>query len=261
MSQIERTQQPPRKLDGKVAIVTGASKGIGAGIARRFASEGASVVVNYASSKSGADKVVSDITADGGKAVAIQADLSRPDDIVRLFAEAQAAYGTLDILVNNAAIYEFAPLGQITPEHFHKIYDLNVLGLILATQEALKYFHEGGGAVVNIGSTGGVTPFPGGTVYGSTKAAVDLITKTHAKELAPRNIRVNALNPGPTVTEGTEAIGINNADEGLVKMFIASTPLGRLGKPDDIAKVAVFLASDDSGWLTGELLYASGGYR
>jgi 3-oxoacyl-[acyl-carrier protein] reductase len=260
MSQTQSTQQSARKLDGKVAIVTGASKGIGAGIARRFASEGASVVVNYSSSKSGADKVVSDVTSSGGKAIAVQADLSKPDEITRLFTDAHKAFGKLDILVNNAGIYEFAPLGQITPEHFHKIFDLNVLGLILATQEALKYFTDSG-VVINIGSGGGTNPLPGGTVYGSTKAAVDLITKTHAKELGSRNIRVNALNPGPTVTEGTDTLGINDPEKGFEKMFIASTPLGRLGQPDDIAKAAVFLTSDDSGWLTGEIVNASGGYR
>lgn len=260
MSQTQITPQSTGKLAGKVALVTGASKGIGAGIARRFASEGASVVVNYASSQSSADKVVSDIIASGGKAVAIQADVSKPADITRLFAAAAEAFGQLDILVNNAGTYDFVPLGQITPEYFHQTYDLNVLGPILTTQEALKYFKEGG-VVINIGSVGGISPYPGSTVYGSTKAAIDLITKVHAKELAPLKIRVNGLNPGPTITEGTDARGLTNAGNGFEETFIASIPLGRMGQPDDIAKVAVFLACGDSGWMTGELLYATGGSR
>src|SRR5882724_1306579 len=247
-----------KKLAGKVAIVTGASKGIGAAIAKQLAADGASVVVNYASSKSGADKVVSEITAQGGKATAVQGDLSKKADIDRLFAETKKTYGYLDILVNNAGVYDFKPLDQITEDHFHKQFNLNVLGLILATQEAAKHFNSTG-SVINIGSVAGTSPVAGGSVYCATKAAVDAVTKSLAKELGPRKIRVNSLNPGMVETEGFHAAGISGSD--FQKQVEAQTPLGRIGQPQDIATVAVFLASDDSGWITGETLLVSGGMR
>lgn len=246
-----------QKLAGKTALVTGASKGIGAAIAKHFAAAGASVVVNYASSKTGADNVVTEITAAGGKAIAIQGDVAKPADITRLLSETKAAFGQLDILVNNAGVYEFAPLEAITPEHFHRHFDVNVLGLLLTTQEAVKYFPATGGNVINISSVvSSLTP-PASAVYTGTKGAVDVITGVLAKELGPKKIRVNALNPGVVETEGTHTAGIIGSD--LEKHAVTQTPLGRTGQPDDIAKVAVFLASDDSGWLTGEELRASGG--
>jgi 3-oxoacyl-[acyl-carrier protein] reductase len=249
-----------QKLTGKVAVVTGASKGIGAEIARRYAAEGATVVVNYASSKAGADKVVADITAKGGKALAVQADVSNPADITRLVADTKKAYGKIDILVNNAGIYDFKALGEITPEHFHSTFNLNVLGLILTTQKALKVMPDGG-AIINVGSVVGESAFPGTTVYSATKAAVNSITRIHAKELGGRKIRVNALNPGMVETEGTNTKGITNTNSDFEKQVVATTPLGRIGQPGDIGKVAVFLASEESGWMTGELLYVSGGSR
>lgn len=248
---------PTSKLAGKTALVTGASKGIGAAIAKHLAAAGASVGVNYASSKSGADKVVAAITAAGGKAVAIQGDVAKPADIVRLIAETKAAFGQLDILVNNAGVYEFAPLEAITPEHFHRQFSVNVLGLLLTTQEAVKIFPASGGAVINIGSVvSSITP-PASAVYTATKGAVDAITGVLAKELGARKIRVNALNPGIVETEGSQAAGFIGSE--MEKGIVAQTPLGRTGQPDDIAKVAVFLASDDAGWLSGEALRASGG--
>jgi 3-oxoacyl-[acyl-carrier protein] reductase len=246
------------KLAGKVAVVTGASKGIGASIAKHLAAEGASVVVNYASSKSGADKVVGDITAQGGKAIAVQGDLSKKSDIQRLFGETKKAYGHLDVLVNNAGVYEFLPLEQITEEHFHKQFNLNVLGLILATQEAARHFTSTG-SVINISSVVSTSPAPGGAVYSATKAAVDAVTKSLAKELGPRKIRVNSLNPGMIETEGLHAAGIKGSD--FEKQIAAQTPLGRIGQPQDIATVATFLASADSGWITGETFLVAGGYR
>jgi 3-oxoacyl-[acyl-carrier protein] reductase len=246
-----------KKLAGKVAVVTGASKGIGAAIARHLAAEGAAVVVNYASSKTGADKVVTEITGAGGKAVAVQGDVSKKADITRLFAEAKKVFGQLDILVNNAGVYEFGPLENVTEEHFHKQFNLNVLGLLLTTQEAVKHFTPVGGSVVNISSVVGRYPLPGASVYSATKAAVDAITKSLAKELGPKKIRVNSLNPGMIETEGLHAAGFAEGD--FRKHIEAQTPLGRIGQPDDIAKVAVFLASDDSGWVTGETLLVSGG--
>lgn len=247
------------KLAGKVAVVTGASKGIGAAIARQLAADGAAVVVNYASSKSGADKVVGEITARGGKAIAVQADVSKKPDIERLFSETKRAFGQLDVLVNNAGVYEFLPLEQITPEHFHKQFDLNVLGLILATQEAAKQFGSAGGSVINISSVVSTSAPPGGSVYSGTKGAVDTITKSLAKELGQRKIRVNAINPGLVETEGVHTAGIVGSD--LQKQAEAQTPLGRIGQPQDIAAVASFLASADSGWVTGETLHVAGGYR
>jgi len=245
------------KLAGKVAVVTGASKGIGASIAKHLAAEGASVVVNYASSKAGADKVVAEITGAGGKAVAVQGDVSKKADIDRLFAETKKAYGQVDILVNNAGVYEFAPLEQVTEGHFHKQFNLNVLGLLLTTQEAVKHFTPAGGSVVNISSVVGPHPVANAAVYSATKGAVDAITKSLAKELGPKKIRVNSLNPGMIDTEGAQSAGFIGSD--FQKQIVGQTPLGRIGQPDDTAKVAVFLASDDSGWVTGETLLVSGG--
>ena len=240
-------------LSGKVAVVTGASKGIGAAIARHLGKAGASVVVNYASSRAGAEKVVAAIEAEGGKAVAVGANVAKPEEIGKLFDEAKAKYGRVDILVNNAGVYEFAPLGQITPEHYHRQFDLNVLGLILATQHAAAHFGADGGSVINISSLVSTSPMPNAAVYSATKAAVDAVTKSLAKELGPRKIRVNSLNPGPVATEGTAGF------EEMFAQFVEKTPLGRLGQPDDIAEVAVFLASDAAGWVTGQALTAAGG--
>lgn len=245
------------KLAGKTALVTGASKGIGAAIAKHLAAAGASVVVNYASSKAGADKVVAEIIADGGQAVAVHGDVSKPADITRLVAEAKAAFGRLDILVNNAGVYEFLPLEAITTEHYHRIFNINVLGLLLTTQEVVKHFPATGGSIINVGSVvTDLTPAMS-AVYTGTKGAVDAITGVLAKELGPKGIRVNALNPGLTITEGTHTGGIAGSD--MEKNAIKQTPLGRAGQPQDIAKAAVFLASDDSGWVTGELLRVGGG--
>jgi 3-oxoacyl-[acyl-carrier protein] reductase len=247
------------RLKGKVAVVTGASKGIGAAIAEHMAAEGAAVVVNYASSKSGAEAVVKRIVQKDGKAVAVQADVSKREDIQRLFAEAKKAFGKLDILVNNAGIYEFAPLEAITPEHFHKHYNLNVLGLLLTTQEAVKHFGPAGGSIVNISSVAAALAPPTTSVYSGTKAAVNAITKSLAAELGPRKIRVNAINPGMVETEGVHAAGIAESD--FRTETEKQTPLGRIGQPDDIAPAAVFLASPESAWITGETLYISGGLR
>jgi 3-oxoacyl-[acyl-carrier protein] reductase len=248
-----------QKLAGKVAVVTGASKGIGAEIARELAFEGAAVVVNYASSRAGADKVVSDITKQGGKAVAVQADVSQQNDVQRLFAEAKKAFGRVDVLVNNAGIYEFGSLEEITADHFHRQFNLNVLGLLLTTREAVKQFGPDGGNVVNISSVVSTLTPPGTSVYSATKAAVDAITRSLAKELGPRKIRVNAVNPGMVETEGTHTAGITDSD--FRRQTEATTPLGRIGKPHDIAPAVVFLASGDSGWLTGETLVIAGGTR
>jgi 3-oxoacyl-[acyl-carrier protein] reductase len=248
-----------QKLTGKVAIVTGASKGIGASIATHLANEGAAVVVNYASSKGGADRVVAEIVGKGGRAVAVQADVSKPADIGRLFAETKKAFGRLDILVNNAGIYEFAPLEKVTAEHFHKQFDLNVLGLILATQEAVKHFGQGGGSIINLSSIVSTSAPAYASVYSATKAAVDAVTRSLAKELGSRKIRINSINPGVVETEGVHAAGIPDSD--LRRQFEAQAPLGRIGQPQDIAPAAVFLSSDDSAWITGETLYIAGGYR
>jgi 3-oxoacyl-[acyl-carrier protein] reductase len=245
------------KLTGKVAIVTGASKGIGAAIARHLGAAGASVVVNYSSSKDGAERVVDQIKTQGGKAVAVHADVSKKADVDRLFAESKKAFGRLDILVNNAGIYKFGPLESIDEEHFHSQFNLNVLGLILATQKAVEAFGPEGGSVINISSVVGVAPVPGASVYSATKAAVDALTKAHSKELGSKKIRVNSLNPGMVETEGVHAAGFIGSD--FQKQAVAATPLGRIGQPDDIATVAVFLASDDAGWVTGQVLLASGG--
>ena len=247
------------KLAGKTAIVTGASKGIGAAIAKQLAAEGASVVVNYATSKAGADQVVDAIKNGGGKAVAAQANVARPEEIERLFKDAKQAFGRVDILVNNAGVYEFAPIEEVTVEHFRKMYDLNVLGLILASKEAVKHFGSDGGAIINISSVAATAGMPGTSVYSSTKAAVDAVTRSLAKELGPRGIRVNSINPGMVETEGVHAAGFAESD--FRKQIEAQTPLGRIGQPLDIAPAAVYLASSDSAWLTGETLYISGGLR
>jgi 3-oxoacyl-[acyl-carrier protein] reductase len=247
------------KLTNKVAVVTGASKGIGASIAKGLAAEGASVVVNYSSSKADADRVVGEITTQGGKAVAVQGDVSKSADVERLFAETKREFGKLDVLVNNAGVYQFAPLAEITEDSFHRQFNTNVLGLILATQKAANLFGPEGGSVINIGSVvSRITP-PASTVYTATKGAVDAVTQVLAKELGPRKIRVNSINPGVVETEGTHTAGIIGSD--FEKNAVGQTPLGRVGQPDDIGKIAVFLASSESGWLTGETLLASGGMR
>jgi len=247
------------KLQGKVAVVTGASKGIGAGIAKGLAAAGAAVVVNYASSREGADRVVAEITRAGGKAVAVQGDVAKAADVERLFAETKKAYARLDILVNNAGVYQFAPLEEVTEELFHRQFNTNVLGLLQATREAAKHFGPEGGNVINISSVASQLGRPGSSVYAATKGAVDTITHVLSKELAPKKIRVNSINPGGVETEGTHAAGIIGSD--FEKQMVAQTPLGRLGQPEDIATIAVFLASADSAWLTGEKLIASGGTR
>jgi 3-oxoacyl-[acyl-carrier protein] reductase len=247
------------KLKNKVAVVTGASKGIGAGIAKSLAAEGAAVVVNYSSSKEGADRVVAEIVEKGGKAVAVQGDVSKAADVQRLFAETKKAFGTLDVLVNNAGVYEFAVLGEITEQQFHRQFNTNVLGLILATQEAVKLFGAEGGSIINIGSTASSLAPPTTAVYTATKGAVDAVTHVLAKELGPQKIRVNSINPGIVETEGTHTAGVIGSD--FQKQSEAQTPLGRIAQPEDIAPIAVFLASADSGWLTGETLIASGGLR
>ncbi len=249
------------KLQGKVALVTGASKGIGAEIAIQLAGAGAAVVVNYSSSKGGADRVVAEITAKGGRARAIQGDLSREGDVVRLFEDGLAAFGALDILINNAGIYEFAPLEAITTEHFHRQFNLNVLGLILATREAVKRFGPSGGSIVNISSIVSTYAPATASVYSATKGAVDSVTRSLAKELGPRKIRVNSINPGLVVTEGTSSMGISASESEFHKGTVAQTPLGRIGQPGDIAPAAVFLASEDAAWITGETFYISGGLR
>jgi 3-oxoacyl-[acyl-carrier protein] reductase len=245
------------KLAGKVAVVTGASKGIGVAIAKQLAAAGAAVVVNYASDKAGADRVVGEITAQGGKAIAVQANVARKAEIEKLFAETKSAFGKLDILINNAGIYESAPLGQITEDNFHRHFNLNVLGLILTTQEALKHFGAEGGSIVNTSSVVSTLSPAGNAVYNATKSAVDGLTRTFAKELGARKIRVNSVNPGPIETEGTHAAGMVEK----FKAYAAVTPLGRIGQPEDIAPAVVFLASPDSGWITGESLYVTGGLR
>jgi 3-oxoacyl-[acyl-carrier protein] reductase len=247
------------KLTGKVAVVTGASKGIGVSIAKHLAAEGASVVVNYASSKEGADRVVADIVRKGGKAIAVQADVSRKADIDRLFVETKKAFGPLDILINNAGIYEFLPLDGVTTEHFHKQFDLNVLGLLLTSQEAAKHFGPDGGSIVNISSLASTYTPATSSVYSGTKAAVDAITKALAKELGPRNIRVNAINPGVVETEGVHSAGFIESD--FRKQVESQTPLGRIGQPEDVAPAAVFFASSDAAWITGETLVIAGGLR
>ena len=248
-----------QKLAGKVAVVTGASKGIGAEIARQLAAEGAAVVVNFSASKEGADRVVAEIIRAGGTAIAVRADMTRAEEIERLFAETKRSFDRLDVLVNNAGIYEFAPLENVNAEHFHKQFNLNVLGLLLATKEAVKYFSPAGGSVINISSVVATLGFPNASVYSATKAAVEAVTRSLAKEMGSRKIRVNSINPGMVETEGLQAAGIGESE--LRDQTVAQTPLGRIGQPQDIAPAAVFLASADSSWITGESFYISGGLR
>lgn len=245
------------KLKNKVAIITGASKGIGASIAKYFAAEGAKVVVNYASSKDDADKVVKAIKDNGGTAIAVQGDVSNESDINRLFEETKTAFGTLDILVNNAGIYQYAPIEELSAQSFHSQFNINVLGSLLSIQAALKLFGEKGGNIINISSEAGKSPLPTGSVYSATKAALDAITISLSKEFIGRNIRINSILPGIVETEGSHSAGFIGSE--AETKFVASTPLGRTGQPEDIAKVAVFLASDDSGWITGEKISVSGG--
>ena len=248
-----------QKLAGKVAIVTGASTGIGAEIARQLAAAGAAVVVNYSSSRAGADKVVADITGKGGKAVAVQANLAQQADVQRLFAETKKNFDRVDILVNNAGVYEFMPIEGVTAEHFHKQFDVNVLGLLFVTQEAVKHFGAQGGSIVNVSSVAATLAPPTASVYSATKAAVNAITRSLGQELGPKKMRVNSVNPGMVETEGTHTAGITESD--FRRQIEATTPLGRIGQPQDIAPTVVFLASDDSAWITGESFYISGGLR
>jgi len=246
------------KLKNKVAIVTGASKGIGAGIAKAFAQEGAKVVVNYASSKEAAEKVVKSITENGGAAISIKADVSKEADVTRLFEETKNAFGSLDILVNNAVSQGYAPIEQISVEAFHQTFNVNVLGPILTIKAALKLFGDTGGNIINISSGASKYPLPSASLYSSTKAALDAFTIALSKELGAKNIRINSILPGATDTEGARSAGVTQGSE-YEKMFIANTPLGRRGRPEDIARAAVFLASNDAAWITGELLSVSGG--
>jgi len=247
------------ELSGKVAIVTGASKGIGAAIARGLGAAGAAVAVNYASSKEGADKVVAEIKAKGGKAIAVQGDVAKAADVKRLFAETKKAFGAPDVLVNNAGIYAFEPLEKVTEDEFHREFNTNVLGPILTTQEALKHFGPDGGSVINISSVASTSAPPNSVVYSATKGAVDTISRVLGKELGARKIRVNTIAPGGVETEGVHSAGIIGSD--FEKQIVAGTPLGRFGQPEDIARVAVFLASDNARWVTGERITASGGFR
>lgn len=255
----ERTKMKNDKLNGKIAVITGASKGIGAAIAKEFAEAGASVVVNYASDKQGADRVVDEITKRGEKAIAIQGNVAKKADVEKLFAEAENAFGKIDILVNNAGVYEFMPLEEVTEQQFHRMFDTNVLGILLVTQEGLKHFNANGGSIINISSLASSLTPPTGVIYNATKAAVDAITRTLAKELGPRKIRVNSINPGMVVTEGVLAGGYTEGD--MRKTFESLTPLGRIGETKDIAPAAVFFASDGSAWITGETLLIAGGLR
>ena len=246
------------KLKNKVAVVTGASKGIGASIAKHFAADGAKVVVNYASSKEGADRVVKEITDNGGIAISVQADVSKEADVTRLFEETNKAFGSLDILVNNAVYQGYAPIEQVSVEIFHQSFNVNVLGAILTIQAALKLFGDKGGNIINISSGASKMPLPAASMYSASKAALDAVTISLSKELGAKNIRVNSILPGATETEGARSAGVTTGSE-YEKMFIANTPLGRRGQPEDIAKVALFLASDDAAWITGEQISVSGG--
>jgi len=248
-----------KKLENKVAVVTGASKGIGAAIAKKLAAEGAAVIVNYASAAKDAERVVAEIVSHGGRAIAMQADVSKTDDIDRLFTETVKQYGAVDILVNNAGIYQWGPIEDVTEEGFYRQFGINVLGPLLATKAAVQYFSDKGGSIINIGSTVVTMNVPGSLIYTSTKYVMDATTRILAKELAPKNIRVNSINAGSTHTEGTVSAGMIGGDP--EKFFLANTPLGRTGNVEDIAKVAVFLASGESAWITGELIAASGGLR
>ena len=247
------------KLEQKIALITGGNSGLGLATAKQFADEGASVVVNYASSKSDADKTVDEIAKAGGRAVAVQGSVAKKAEVEKLFAAVQSAFGKIDTLVNNAGVYEFVPLENVTEQQFHRMFDTNVLGMILVTQEAVKHFKSEGGSVINIGSLAGSLTPPTGVVYNATKAAVDAITRTLAKEFGPRKIRVNAIDPGMVITEGSVAGGFIEGE--FRKNLESQTPLGRIGQPDDIASAAVFFASDDSAWMTGETLVIAGGLR
>jgi 3-oxoacyl-[acyl-carrier protein] reductase len=247
------------KLNGKVAVVTGASKGIGAAIAEKFGAEGAKVVVNYARDKAGAEKVVQKINQSGGESVAVQADVSKAQGIKKLFAETEAAFGNVNILVNNAGVYEFRPLESVDEEHYRKLFDLNVLGLLLTTKEAVVHMNGEGGSIINVSSIASKTPAINSSVYSATKGAVDVISRALALELAPRKIRVNSLSPGATETEGVRSMP--EYKNGFEQLAITRTPLGRMGTGEDIAKAALFLASEDSGWITGEELLVGGGIR
>ena len=248
-----------KKLENKVAVITGASKGIGAGIAKRLAAAGASVVVNYASSREGADAVVAEIVSNGGKAIAVQGNVSNEGDVTRLFDETKKTFGPVDILVNNAGVYKFGGIEELTAEDFHTQFNTNVLGLLLATQGAVKNFNENGGSIINIGSVvSAITPV-GSAIYSATKGSVDAITHVLAKEVGGKKIRVNSINPGMVETEGTHTAGFIGSE--LEAETVRTAPLGRIGQPDDIADVAVFLASEDARWLTGEILLTSGGVR
>jgi 3-oxoacyl-[acyl-carrier protein] reductase len=247
-----------KKLENKVAIVTGASKGIGASIAKHFAEAGAKVVVNYASSRAAADKVVEEVIEGGGKAIAVQADVSKEEDVTRLFEETKQAFGTLDILVNNAVFQGYTPIEQVSAAAFHQHFDVNVLGPILTIQAALRAFSDKGGNIINISSGASKSPLPTASIYSATKAALDALTIALSKELGAKNVRVNSILPGATDTEGARGAGVT-AGSDYEKMFIANTPLGRRGKPEDIAKAVVFLASDDAAWITGEQISVSGG--
>jgi 3-oxoacyl-[acyl-carrier protein] reductase len=247
-----------RKLENKVAVVTGASKGIGASIAKHFAGEGAKVVVNYASSKEGADRVVKEITDNRGIAISVQADVSKEADVTRLFEETNKAFGTLDILVNNAVYQGYAPIEQVSAETFHQSFNVNVLGPILTIQAALKMFGDKGGNIINISSGASKMPLPAASLYSATKAALDAITISLSKELGAKKVRINSILPGATETEGAASAGVTPGSE-YEKMFVANTPLGRRGQPKDIAKAVVFLASDDAAWITGEQISVSGG--
>ena len=249
------------KFKGRIALVTGASKGIGAGIAKELAGAGAAVVVNYATDQTGAETVVQEILATDGRAIAVRGNVSKLDDVRRLLAETKQAFGSLDILVNNAGVYLPMPLEEVTEEEFHREFNTNVLGPLLMIRESLEYFNSSGGSVINIGSGASQMCPPGFSIYAASKSALDAITRVLAKELAPRNIRVNSVNPGAVQSEGTQAAGLYGVGNDFEKSLIEMTPLGRIGMPSDIAKVVKFLASDDSEWLTGEIILASGGLR
>lgn len=248
-----------KKLNGKVAVVTGASKGIGAAIAKEYAANGASVVVNYSSSKEDADKVVKEIIANDGKAIAVQGSVANADDVKRIFEETKKAFGKLDVLVNNAGVYKFTSIEEVTEEEFHRQFNTNVLGILLSTKEAVKYFTKDGGSIINVSSVVSTSPMPGTAIYAATKGAVDTMTIGLARELAGRKIRVNNIAPGGVETEGSKTLGMIGSD--MEKNIVAQTPLGRIGQPQDIAKIALFLASDDSGWVTGERIQGAGGLR
>jgi len=247
------------KLQGQVALVTGASKGIGAGIAKELASVGAAVVVNYASDRTGAESVVKAIVAAGGRAIALQADVAKASDVTRLFEQAARAFGSLDVLVNNAGVYQAMPIADLTEDEFHREINVNLLGPLLVIRESLGHFRPEGGSIINIGSGASRSHPPGFSIYSASKAGLDAVTGVLAKELAPRKIRVNSVNPGATLSEGAKEAGLYGVGSDIEKHLVAMTPLGRMGTPSDIAKVVAFLASEDSGWLTGEVILASGG--